>query len=317
MTPLVSIIIPCYNAAPWLAATLASALNQTWPRCEVIVVDDGSTDDSQAIARRHAPHGVVAVSQPNRGASVARNTALTLARGDFIQFLDADDILAPDKIAHQMTALAAEPPGTIASGPWGAFAGETTSAKFLAEPVWGDSAPVEWLMRSWTGGGMFPPLVWLTPRAITEAAGPWDETLSLDDDGEYFTRVLLRGERVRFVSSAKSFYRHHNGPRVSGSRGIRAARSSFASCEAKERHLLAVENSPRGRAAIGCNWQRFAWEQMAAAPSLAKTALARARALAPDLPQPSGTRPYRLAARILGWPRARRLQLAAQRLMQC
>ena len=86
MSPLVSILIPCYNAAPWLAATLDSALAQTHPRTEIIVVDDGSSDHSLAIARTFEPHGVRVVTQPNAGASAARratppgNTASDSAR---------------------------------------------------------------------------------------------------------------------------------------------------------------------------------------------------------------------------------------------
>jgi glycosyltransferase involved in cell wall biosynthesis len=98
MPPLVSILVPAYNAARWIDATLASAAEQTWPRVETIVVDDGSRDETPARARafaaRHPGLDLRIVSQPNAGASAARNHALRLARGDFIQFRDADDLLA-------------------------------------------------------------------------------------------------------------------------------------------------------------------------------------------------------------------------------
>jgi len=315
VTPLVSILTPCYNAARWLAATLESALAQTWPHTEVIVVDDGSRDDSLALARSFESRGVRVIAQPNRGASAARNAALAAARGEFIQFLDADDLLAPEKIAAQVAALAAAPAnaGALASGPWGSFTGDPALARFQPEPVWADLAPLDWLVRSWSGGGMFPPLVWLTPRRIIDAAGSWNEALSLDDDGEYFSRVLLQASAIRFVPAAKSYYRTHDGPRLSASHGDRAARSSFLSIELKERHALAAEATPRMRRALALHWQRFAWEQMADAPALAAVALARMQELAPGLPPPDGPRLYRWAARVLGWRRARRLQLAAQR----
>jgi glycosyltransferase involved in cell wall biosynthesis len=316
MPPLVSILIPCHNAARWLAATLDSALAQTWPRCEIVVVDDGSTDDSLALARRFEPRGVRVATQSNRGASAARNAALALAQGDYIQFLDADDLLAPDKIARQLAALADQPAGAIASGPWGVFTDDPARAVFTTSSVWADLAPVDWLVRSWSGGGMFPPLVWLAPRAVLAAAGPWNETLSLDDDGEYFARVLLRASGIRFVADARSYYRSHGGPRVSAGRGERAARSSFRSCELKERHLLAVEDSPRTRDALAQNWQRFVWEQLLDAPALARRARERSQALAPGLPPPDGPRAYRLAARVLGWTRARRLQLSVLRALR-
>src|SRR5690606_5350603 len=118
---LVSIIIPCYNAARWLPATLESALTQTWPATEIIVVDDGSSDDSLAIARGFAPRGVKVISQTNRGASAARNRGLAEARGDFIQYLDADDLLSPRKIELQLARLASAPADAVATCRWGRF----------------------------------------------------------------------------------------------------------------------------------------------------------------------------------------------------
>src|SRR5438270_12906784 len=102
MTPLVSILIPAYNAEPWVGDTIKSALNQTWPRKEIIVVDDGSRDQTLQVVRQFASKDVSVVTQENQGASVARNRAFELCQGDYIQWLDADDLLGPDKIIRQM-----------------------------------------------------------------------------------------------------------------------------------------------------------------------------------------------------------------------
>ena len=87
----VSVVIPCYNAAPWLRETIESVLAQTHPVLEVIVVDDGSTDQSAEIAESFGPC-VRVVRQSNQGESIARNNGIDLARGDWIAFIDADDI---------------------------------------------------------------------------------------------------------------------------------------------------------------------------------------------------------------------------------
>ena len=113
MSPLVSILIPCYNAEPWLAQTLESALAQTWPHREIIVVNDGSTDLSLQIARQYEVRGIRVLDQPNRGASAARNAAFAACQGEWIEFLDADDLLAPDKIERQMRL--AEAVGVLAA----------------------------------------------------------------------------------------------------------------------------------------------------------------------------------------------------------
>ena len=107
--PLVSILIPAYNAQEWLAQTLKSAIAQSWPHKEIIVVDDGSTDKTVAIARQFESDQVRVFRQENEGAAAARNKAFALSQGEYIQWLDADDLLAPDKIAKQLVALDARP----------------------------------------------------------------------------------------------------------------------------------------------------------------------------------------------------------------
>src|SRR2546427_2427416 len=105
MRKLVSILIPVYNAEAFVAETIDSALNQTWPDKEIIVVDDGSSDNSREILKSFEPAGVRLVEQENRGASAARNRAFSEAQGEFIQYLDADDLLDENKIGRQISRL--------------------------------------------------------------------------------------------------------------------------------------------------------------------------------------------------------------------
>jgi glycosyltransferase involved in cell wall biosynthesis len=110
--PLVSVVVPAFNAAHTIQATLHSISQQTYPALEVIVVDDGSTDGTAAIARRHSvsdPRFRV-VSQPNNGVASARNTGIEASTGDFIAFIDADDLWHPTKTAKQLAALLAGGP---------------------------------------------------------------------------------------------------------------------------------------------------------------------------------------------------------------
>lgn len=100
----ISIVIPCYNAAQYLRETLDSALYQTYAAEEIIVVDDGSTDESAAIAESYGPP-VRVIRQENKGESVARNRAIDLATGDWVALLDADDRWEPEKLEKQVAAL--------------------------------------------------------------------------------------------------------------------------------------------------------------------------------------------------------------------
>src|SRR5262249_6685849 len=102
MTPLVSILIPAYNAERWISDTIQSALDQTWKHKEIIIVDDGSQDNTLTIARRFASKDVLVTQQVNQGASAARNKTFSLCQGEFVQWLDADDLLSPDKIEKQV-----------------------------------------------------------------------------------------------------------------------------------------------------------------------------------------------------------------------
>ncbi len=310
--PLVSILIPCHNAAPWLAQTLESALAQTWTHREIIVVDDGSTDDSAGIAHTYADRGVRLILQENRGAAAARNHALQQAQGEFIQFLDADDLLAPGKIEAQVRGLgaAARPHrrGTVGSA-------STTilrPAVFAPEPNWHDSAPVEWLALNFAGRGMMPPSAWLTPRSLIDQAGPWDERLTLNDDGEYFCRVLLASSGVSFCAHARSFYRSNLTGSLSQRRTDAAWRSAFLSHDLSARHLLERENSPRTRRACADLFQRLAFAAYPDCPGLVRECEAKVRSHGGSGQRPGGGRGFQFIARLLGWKLARRLQSMAQ-----
>src|SRR5262245_61591228 len=103
--PLVSILIPCFNAERYIGETLESVFRQSWSSIEVIVVDDGSGDESAREIERFKTAGVRLVRQENTGAAAARNRAYSESSGDFIQFLDADDLIDPKKIERQMARI--------------------------------------------------------------------------------------------------------------------------------------------------------------------------------------------------------------------
>src|SRR4030095_201743 len=100
MNPRVSICLPCFNAARWVAHSVESALDQTWPNKEIIVVDDGSSDGSMEMLEAFGTK-IRLLRREHRGGNPARNEALRVATGEWVQFVDADDFLLPDKIARQ------------------------------------------------------------------------------------------------------------------------------------------------------------------------------------------------------------------------
>jgi len=312
MTGSVSILIPCYNVERWIADALESALDQTWPDKEIIVVDDGSTDRSLDIAQGYAHRGVKVIAQKNNGASAARNRGLAEARGSYIQYLDADDLLAPDKIERQMQRLSKAPSDAVAAGAWGRFYGAAAEARFIREPVWTDLDPVTWLVTSWSGGGMMHPGAWLCPRAVIERAGRWDTGLTLNDDGEYFTRVVLQSSAVVFCEEARSYYRSGIAGSLSGRRGSGALTSYHRSLEQCTLHLLSVEESPRTRKACATALQRFVYAAYPDTPALVRRAELRIRELGYSDLKAEGGVVFRALSHVVGWKLARRMQLLAR-----
>jgi glycosyltransferase involved in cell wall biosynthesis len=302
----VSILIPARNAGPWIRETLESALAQTWPRTEIIVADDDSTDDTAAIVDGLAARGVRRVRSARRGAAAARNTAFAQARGDWIQFLDADDLLAPDKLARQ---LAGAPPAECAlAGDWSRFVRTIADADFPPERLCRDARPVDWLVDKLAHHAMMHPAAWLIARPLAVRAGRWDETLSLDDDGEYFSRVVLASAGVRHCPGARSYYRSRQPGTLSQSRSARAWDSAFRSLESTADRLRAVEDSPRTRAACATAYQRFIYEAYPWAPARRRAAAARVAALGGSTLAPAGGPKFQWAARLLGWRLATRLR---------
>jgi glycosyltransferase involved in cell wall biosynthesis len=245
--PLVSILIPAYNSEKWIRATIKSALAQTWPNKEIILVDDGSKDNTYKVAKEFESKLVKVVTQVNGGASSARNKALSLSNGDFIQWLDSDDILAPDKIERQLAETGFNvQTRTVYTSAWGFFYYSLRRAKFIENNLWQNLSPVEWLMHHLGDGNFMFPAVWLISRKLTEIAGPWDESLSYNDDGEYFSRVVASSEKVCFVTKALSYHRSGNIASLSNtSMSDKAFKSLDRSVNLCVDYLLRLENSER------------------------------------------------------------------------
>ncbi|MEP0885052.1 glycosyltransferase [Trichocoleus sp. ST-U3] len=311
MKPLVSILIPCYNAEAWLAETLESALAQTWSPTEIIVVDDGSKDHSLEIAKEFELHGVKVISQPNRGASAARNRAFQESQGDFIQYLDADDLLASDKIERQVQLLENGNSDCVAAGEWARFHKIPSEALFIPQPLWADMPPVEWLVCAWERHLMMHPAAWLVPREVAEIAGLWNESLSLDDDGEYFCRLVLASQGVKFCWSARTYYRSSISTSLSASKSQKSWESAFHSLELRTNYLLAKEDSLRTRHACATSFQFFIYVVYPDLPNLRKKAEAKVQQLGGSNLKPSGGPLFQLLSNVVGWQQAKRIQKLA------
>jgi glycosyltransferase involved in cell wall biosynthesis len=309
LKPLVSILIPAYNAEATIADSIKSAIAQTWQRKEIIVLNDGSKDRTEEQARRFSSK-VSVVSTANQGAAAARNHALRLSHGDYIQWLDADDILAPDKIERQLAALReGDSKRVLLSSPWASFNYRVDRAHFVPTLLWNDLSPVEWLLRKMGKNLHMQTATWLTSRELTEAAGPWDTRLQSDDDGEYFCRVLLASEGTRFVPESKVFYRISPSNRLSHiGTSDKKKDAMLISMKLHVQYLRSLEESERVRTASVTYLQNWYHQFYPERPDIVAELQSLAAQLQGNLQEPRLRWKYAWMKPLFGWNAAKRAQ---------
>lgn len=307
--PLVSVCIPCYNAEAYVAAAIESILSQTWSRLEVIVVDDGSTDRSWEVMSRYASPQVSVLRQENRGQCAAANRALSVAQGSLIKFFDADDLLAPLSIEHQVQRLEGRA-DAVASARWGRFYDDKLSTFRLSpETVWRDMTATDWLVEAWAHAQpMMQCALWLIPRPLLENAGCWDESLSLINDFEFFARVLCHSNDVLFTSEAILYYRSGIKGSLSGQKSRQAIESAFHSILRGTDYLLASRSDCLAKRSCANIMQNFIYTFYPECADLRAEMSARMKRLGGSTLRPSGGPWFQRVAPLIGWKSARRLQ---------
>ena len=206
-----SILIPCYNAERWIEQAIDSALAQIYPCKEVIVVDDGSTDRSVEIIRRYDGR-IRWATGPNLGGNAARNRLLDLARGRWLQYLDADDYLLPQKVASQMACVAQSPDCDVVYGPtiWEHLEkGQLIQTKeVIPEPHDPWSLLARWRLPQ-TGGSLWR-------KARVQSVGKWRIDQKCCQEHELYLRLLQAGAKFIHCPACLAVYRDWNhGARVS------------------------------------------------------------------------------------------------------
>lgn len=191
---LISVVIPCYNVAPFIDRCLASVTAQTWPSLEIICVNNQSTDDTlqKLVDWQNRFPAIVLLDEPSPGASVARNTGLRHAKGEYIQFLDADDYLLPEKLAHQVALLEKESFPDLLVAPYDRVregSDEKTRIPTESDPLLG-------LLRSRLGCTCSN----LWKKQMLSDAGAWNETLKSSQEYDLMFRMIRQGARVAFSS---------------------------------------------------------------------------------------------------------------------
>jgi glycosyltransferase involved in cell wall biosynthesis len=249
-SPLVSVLVPSFNKAQYIEETLQSVYSQTLAviaRVELIVVDDGSTDGSPALLDRHRDRCKVILG-PNRGAGAARQIALEHARGEHIQYLDADDLLTPRSLELKTVAL--EHSGAdVAYGDYQRLmpgtAGTSVRGDVIARRIDADEADVEvaCFRHYWA-----PPAALLYRRSLVEKMPPWHAALPVIQDARYLQDAAFAGAKFVHVPEIVALYRQDAGngsSRASSKRFVRDMLTNTREIEARWRERGALTEAQR------------------------------------------------------------------------
>lgn len=299
---MVSILIPAYNSQDFIAETLQSCIEQTYPDVEIVVVDDGSKDETLKIAKDwEAKHGNIHVySQPNAGACVARNLALEKSIGEYVMFLDADNVISSKKVEHQVNALKGSDDMAVATCRWDRFYTSLQDAKFPQLTVYRDYEDAfDMLLDLWNNSEMFETASYLISRKLALKAGPWVPGLLKNQDGEYFSRVLANASKVIFCKDAKLYYRTGDYDSVSKESSKAKIEALLDSFIRYKKTALARENTKRVKSALTQNFSLFMYLYYGKYPDLCGRAHYEIQEMGMR-PQPAGTKRTKALSRIVG-----------------
>lgn len=311
---LVSVIIPAYNCRDHIGGCIRTCLEQTHQKLEIIVVDDGSSDDTFETAKVYdTDPRLRVIRQKNKGACSARNNGLRLSTGDYYQFLDADDLLGHDKIEKQVNALQQNPGKMAVCTTVHFFDGEDPYKKPLPDESFfihttGD--PAGFLTRLWGGEektSMVQTSAWLTPKEIIRTIGPWDESLLLDQDGEYFARAVLASNGLVSTGGINYYRKYFYGKNVAGqSFKKKNLESALRSLEKKTGYLLEKRDDASVRRAIATQLMDLAVNAWPQYPELTSKVLKKMKAQGqkPRIPVLGG-KEIELIKKLMGWKTAK------------
>lgn len=300
---MVSILIPAYNSERFIDETLQSCILQSYSGIEVVIVDDGSNDSTLAITQkwkaRH--HNIHVFTQQNKGACAARNLALEKSTGEYVMFLDADNIISPNKVKEQMKLLtAANDDMAVATCPWDRFYNTIKDAKFPKLNVYKDyDNGFDMLLDLWNYSEMFETACYLISRKLAIKAGEWVVGLKKNQDGEYFSRVLANASKVLFCPEGRLYYRTGDYDSVSKDSSKAKIEALLDSFKRYKQTALLHEDSKRVKVALTRNFSMFMYLYYEQYPDLCAIAKSEIKSMG-QKPLPSGTKRTKQISRLIG-----------------
>lgn len=254
----VSILIPCYNSESFVEETLRCCLNQTYSNIEIILVDDGSSDNSLDVVKKYTDDKVRIITQSNKGACSARNVAFKESTGDYIIYLDADDIISSEFVEKHVSRLEKTNGRSVSFCMWDRFYHSLNDAQFPYLQIYKNYEDAfQLLLDMWTDGSMLQTSCYMIPRQLVIESGGWNELILKNQDGEFFSRILMIAEKALFIPYAKVFYRTGDYLTVSKASSERKVESMLRTFILYRENSLKHEDSKRVRIALSINFTLF------------------------------------------------------------
>ncbi|MCT4589624.1 MAG: glycosyltransferase [Carboxylicivirga sp.] len=280
--PLVSVIIPLFNAAPYISDCLESVINQTYVNIEIIVVDDGSTDCSLEVVKSIGDERIHIIKTENKGAPAARNIGFQNSNGSLIQFLDADDLISTHKIGRQVNEIKAIP-NSAAICSTHHFYHDVNKEICNDDYLFSTDKPEELFKVLWGANGfvgMIAAHAWLVHRSLIQQYGLWDESLKKDADGEFYARICMNASEIILTEGVKCYYRRFkNGNNQSAKMGKEQFTSNLRSTELKQEYQFKKVNSDESKLAIATQYKLYAMAYYPKHRNLCKEAMKRCEVL--------------------------------------
>ncbi len=291
-----------------------SVLKQTYTHFEWILVNDGSTDETEAIIHAHNDKRIKYYKQENKGQCAASNFGLSKATGEYIKFFDADDLMNAHHLEAQLKKLNGRT-DALASCAWGRFYdGNPDSAQFIPETVWEDSDSLCWIKKALTQqNDMMGAWIWLIPKKVLERTGGWNEVLSLNNDFEFSIRLLLAVKEVLFAETAQIFYRSGNQT-LSQSLSNEAYKAAIRSTDLGCGYLLNIDNSPEMKQLCAKRYQEWLYRVYPNSSSIQEYLEFTITALGGSNHKMEGGTVFNFLCRIFGWKLVKRLKLVLKKL---
>jgi glycosyltransferase involved in cell wall biosynthesis len=301
---LVSIIIPCFNAEKWLAEAIDSCLQQTYANIEIIVIDDGSTDNSLEIIKSYQDKVIWHVF-PHKGGNYARNRGFDLSSGEYIQYLDADDYILPEKIERQVQCLE-ETGADVVYGDW-RHQRHLSNGSIVLENIETSEIQTD-ILASLLANWWVALAAILYRKSAVESSGGWDETLTAAQDRDFFISVVINKAKVVYQPGCYSIYRRYGAVTVSTFSKTRWLQNHYIVLGKSEKKLLEMNNlSIKYRHALARSYFELARESLFVDYSQYLIFLEEALVRFPEFQVNSKRGIYKLAQNILGFRQTERL----------